>query len=269
MERTKIYQALKGIRGQRPVNLAELEALLVRFSQLVVEQNWIRELDINPLLASADSLLALDARVVLHPADTDPATLPRPAIRPYPKQYVSSYQLPGGPRLVLRPIRPEDEHAMVAFHHKLSEETVYLRYVQFLRLEQRVAHERLARLCFIDYDREMALVAEKPGSDGQPGEIVAVARMTRMHGVSEAEVAFLVRDDLQGRGLGTEMFRRLISIARDEGIARLVAWILPENMGMQRIAVKVGFHIRPRELDDLLCAELRLDAASPVPVPAS
>ena len=98
MESTKIYTALKGVRGRRGVDLDELEQLLVRFSQLVVEQRWISELDINPLLASPERLIALDARVVLHDPATDPKDLPRLAIRPYPRKYVSTLDLPRRPR---------------------------------------------------------------------------------------------------------------------------------------------------------------------------
>jgi acetyltransferase len=173
MEQTKIYTALKGVRGRKPVDLAALEELMVRFSQLVVEQPWIREIDINPLLASSDRLLALDARVVLHPADTPESKLSKPAIRPYPIQYVAPWILKGGEEVQIRPIRPEDEPLMVKFHQKLSERTVYMRYFQPLKLSQRTAHERLTRICFVDYDREMALVTVRRGDDGEP-EIIAV-----------------------------------------------------------------------------------------------
>ena len=107
MEKTRIYTALKGVRGRKPVDLPGLEQLLVRFSQLVVEQPWIKEIDINPLLASPERLLALDARVVLHDPDSDPKTLPKPAIRPYPAQYESLWTLKNGEMLDIRPIRPE------------------------------------------------------------------------------------------------------------------------------------------------------------------
>ncbi len=116
MEQTRIFIALKGVRGRKPIDLPALEGLLVRFSQLVVEQPWISEIDINPLLASPERLLALDARVVLHAPGTDPDHLPRPAIRPYPSQYVSSWVMKNGAAVTLRPIRPEDEPLMVEFH---------------------------------------------------------------------------------------------------------------------------------------------------------
>ncbi len=161
MEQTKIYTALKGVRGRTPVDLAALEQLLVRFSELVVEQRWIKEIDINPLLASPERLLALDARVVLHGREVAEDKLPRPAIRPYPAQYAGEWTMKDGTPVTIRPIRPEDEPLMVKFHETLSERSVYMRYFQPLKLSTRTAHERLTRICFIDYDREMALVAER------------------------------------------------------------------------------------------------------------
>ena len=169
MERTRIFHVLQGSRGRRPVDLGALERLLVRFSRLVVEQPRIKEIDINPLLASPERLIALDARVVLHGAEVDADRLPRLAIRPYPTQYVAPWTAPNGLAVTIRPIRPEDEPLMVRFHEKLSEDTVYLRYFQSLKLSQRIAHERLTRICFIDYDREMALVADyKDPETGDP-----------------------------------------------------------------------------------------------------
>ena len=149
MEQTRIYAALKGIRGRPPVDLSGLEQILVRFSQLVVEQRWIREIDINPLFASADRLVALDARVTVYAKGTDPDQLPRPAIRPYPSQYERRAVLQDGREIAIRPIRPEDEPELVKFHESLSDRSVYLRYFHWMKLEQRVDHERLTRMCFI------------------------------------------------------------------------------------------------------------------------
>ena len=163
------------------MDLAALELLLVRFSQLVAEQPRIKEIDINPLLASPEGSVALDARVVLHDASLPDSALPRLAIRPYPIQYDSAIALRDGTSCRIRPIRPEDEPLMIRFHEKLSDQTVYMRYLEKLKLDQRIAHERLARVCFIDYNREMALVALCP--QGGTEEIVGVARLAKMHGV--------------------------------------------------------------------------------------
>ncbi len=256
MERTRIFAALQGVRGRAPVDLGRLEQLLVRASQLVVEQPRLRELDINPLLASAAGLLALDARVVLHGPEVPDAALPRPAIRPYPRQYDRPWRAPDGATLRIRPIRPEDEPLMAAFHATLSERSVYLRYLHPVPLGQRTAHERLARICFVDYDRDMVLVAERPDANGR--EILGVGRLSRLHGRPEAEFALLVSDRFQGRGLGTELLRRLIAIGREEGLERIVGYISAENQTMLRLAREVGFQTG-RSAWDPAIVEARLD----------
>jgi acetyltransferase len=243
MEQTRVYQALQGVRGRPPVDLAALEHLLVRFSRLVVEQRWIREIDINPLLASPDRLLALDARVIAHPPDVGEDQLPRPAIRPYPAQYVASWTTRGGVPVRIRPIRPEDEPLLVRFHQELSDRSVSFRYFHMIKLSQRTAHERLTRICFIDYDREMALVAEHTDPQTGAAEVLAVGRISKLHGVNQAEFAVLVVDRVQRQGLGTELLRRLIQVGRDERLARITAEVLPENLEMQRICAKLGFHL--------------------------
>ncbi|MBL8798947.1 MAG: bifunctional acetate--CoA ligase family protein/GNAT family N-acetyltransferase [Planctomycetia bacterium] len=249
MEQTRIYTALKGVRGRRPVDLNALEQLLTRFSQLVVEQPWIEEIDINPLLAAPEQLLALDARVVLYGAD---AVRPRLAICPYPQQHVAPWTMRDGAALIIRPIRPEDEPAMVRFHHALSEQTVYQRYLHALQLSERTAHERLSRLCHIDYDREMALVASREH------EIIAVGRLIKLHGGHTAEFALLVGDRYQRAGLGTELLRRLVEIGRQENLRRIVADILPNNLGMQRVCTKLGFQLHHDQDEGIVKATLDL-----------
>lgn len=242
MERTKIYEALKGIRGRDPVNLDSLERLMVRFSFLVAEQHWIREIDINPLLASSEMLLALDARVVLHGLETEEKDLPQLAVRPYPIQYIKPWNLKDDTFVNIRPVRPEDEPLMAVFHAGLSEHSVYMRYFHALQLSQRVAHERLTRICFIDYDREMVLAAVKREPERR---IVGVGRLSKIYGSDEAEFAILIDDDFQGQGLGTELLRRLVQVAEDErDIGRVMAYMLPENLGMRRISEKLSFDLK-------------------------
>src|SRR5579862_2635372 len=257
MEQTNIFRALKGVRGRKPVNLQALEELLVRFSQLVVEQPWIKEIDINPLLASPERLLALDARVVVHGLDMTEDRLPTTAIRPYPIHLETEWTAKDGKAVTIRPIRPEDEPAMVRFHEKLSERSVYLRYFQPLKLTQRTAHDRLTRTCFIDYDREMALVAERNREDGE-SEILAVGRLSKLHGRSEAELAAVAIDEAQHKGLGSELYRRLIKIARDEKLATVVSNMLPENREMRAICTKLGFKMDSNLEDNMIRAELEL-----------
>jgi acetyltransferase len=259
IERTTISGAFAGIRGRRPIDVSALEHLLVRFSTLIVEQRWIAEVDVNPLLASPDGLVALDARIVLQPPGVAVGDLPRLAIRPYPTQYVAPWTARDGSSFLIRPIRPEDEPLMVRFHAELTEETVYSRYFQVLGLSQRTAHERLTRVCFNDYDREMALVAEETPEDGER-RIVGIGRLSRAHAQPEAEFAILVGDRWQRRGLGAELLRRLVAIGRDEGLRLIWAEMLASNNGMRHTAREVGFTLTYGDVQDpTIHAELRLD----------
>ena len=227
MEETKIYGALKGVRGRPPCDLQALEDTLVRFSSLILIHPEIAEIDINPVLSSPDGCIALDARMVLHAPGIRP---PKPAIRPYPIEYTWEEV-----DAVIRPIRPEDEPLMVRFHQTLSDQSVYFRYFAMIRLSQRISHERLSRICFIDYDREIALVAIKEG------EILAVGRISRIRGTEDVEFAVLVNDRFQRQGWGSRILGHLIQVAREEGCAAVVGEVLVENQGMRRVCRKLGF----------------------------
>jgi acetyltransferase len=250
IERTKIHAALLGVRGREPVNMEALEKLMVRFSQLIVEQRWIKELDINPLIASPEGLLALDGRVLLHDSTIKADARPTLAIRAYPNKYVAPWVMKDGKKVVIRPIRAEDEPLMRHFHETLSDRSVYLRYFSPMLLSERVAHERLSRVCHCDYAREMALVVEgdavTEGSAGNSREIFAIGRLSRFRGEDdEARLSVLVSDRFQGQGIGTELVKRLVEIARNEKIHRIVAVISPENGPMQKICRKLNFTIKP------------------------
>jgi acetyltransferase len=179
-----------------------------------------------------------------------------PIIRPYPTRYASDWTMKDGSTVMIRPIRPDDEPLMVKFHGTLSEQSVYLRYFHMEKLDSRVAHERLIKKCFIDYDREMALVADRENPVTGQHEILAVGRMTKSSGSAEAEVAVLVSDQAQKLGLGTELVRRLIQVARDEKIERLIAVILPENCGMMALAKSFQFRVRESADPSVLVAVL-------------
>ncbi|MGC1254747.1 MAG: bifunctional acetate--CoA ligase family protein/GNAT family N-acetyltransferase [Candidatus Acidiferrales bacterium] len=258
MEQTKIFKALQAVRGRAAVDMALLEQVVVRFSQLVVEQPRIKELDINPLLVSPQGALALDARIVLHGQNVADSDLPCSVITPYPSQYISNWKTNEGLEILFRPIRPEDEPMMVKFHGTLSDESVYLRFFHMEQLSSRVAHERLLRKCFIDYDQEMALVAERTDPDTGQREIVAVGRLTRARTANQAEVAVLVSDRYQRHGLGTELVQRLIQVASDQKIREIVANILPENLGMRALADHFGFAIRKSDDPGMVVAVLTL-----------
>lgn len=257
MERTQIHRALQGVRGRAPVDMFTLEKLLVRFSQLVVEQPRIKEIDINPLLTSPERMVALDARVVLHPAEVADEELPRPAIRPYPAEYVSRTTLVDGTAVTVRPIRPEDEPQMVKFHRGLSEQSVRFRYFCSLSVENRTGHERLIRTCFNDYDREIALVAERTPSK-TTGEILGIARLIKAHGSDEAEFGILIADAWQGMGLGSTLLKRLVETGRSEKIKRITGRILAENTTMLEVSRNTGFALQWRADDREWEAEIVL-----------
>ena len=244
IEQTQIFKALQGVRGRKAVDLNELENLLVRFSQLVVELPEIAEIDLNPVLASPEGMLALDARMVLQDPSLRPEQLPKPAIRPYPWQYISKFTMKDGREVTLRPIRPEDEPLMRQFHETLSDRSVYMRYFSSLSLSSRVAHERLLRICFADYDRQIVLVAEY--EDWSTGErhILGVGRVAKFRTKNEAEVAIVVSDQCQKQGLGRELLRRTIAVAREERLSRLSAEMLRDNVAVQGTFKKAGFALR-------------------------
>jgi acetyltransferase len=157
-----------------------------------------------------------------------------------------------GTTVTIRPIRPEDEPMMVQFHATLSERSVYLRYFHLMNLSQRTQHERLTRICFIDYDREMALVAE------QDGKILGVGRLTKIHGANQGEVAVIISDQHQGRGLGKELLARLLIVGADEKLSKLTADILPDNRDVMRICEKLGFQLKHSLEDEVVKAEFAL-----------
>jgi len=235
-----------------------LEQILVQFSLLVVEQRWIKEIDLNPLLVSSERILALDARIIVHGIDVKQEAIPELAIRPYPTQYVDEWAMQDGTPVAIRPIRPEDEPLMVRFHETLSERSVYFRYFHAMRLTQRIAHERLTRICFIDYEREMALVVmwKDPVTGDQ--EILAVGRLIKVHGTREGEFAILVSDNWHRRGLGFELLKRLVNIGREEKLARIFGDILPDNRNMLKVCDKLGFRRHYLTKDGVVRAVLEL-----------
>jgi acetyltransferase len=258
MERTNIYTALKGVRGRKPIDLTGLEQMLVRFSQLIAEQRWVKELDINPLLASEERLLALDARVVLFEKEMTEAGLPRLAIRPYPSQYMSCWTAKNGAQILFRPIQPEDEPMLVKFHETLSDRSVYMRYLHPMLLNERVAHDRLARICHCDYDREITLIAEDHDPVTDEPRILGAGRLSKMHGMDEARFSVLVSDLYQGMGVGKELMKRVIEVGKQEKLCRIHAEVTIENYSMQHILKELGFSLSETKEPHLLKAELVL-----------
>jgi acetyltransferase len=186
------------------------------------------------------------------------ASLSKLVIRPYPTRYVHGWKLADGTAVTIRPVRPEDESLMIDFHKSLSEETVHLRYFGFLKGKALITHERLARICFSDYDREIALVTETIQCDRDQREIIAVARLIKAHGANQAQLVIVISDDWQGKGLGTKLLGDLLAIGRREAIERIVGHILPENYVMQRICRKLGFELTYVTSQDVFRAEIDL-----------
>ncbi|MFO0841042.1 MAG: bifunctional acetate--CoA ligase family protein/GNAT family N-acetyltransferase [Gemmataceae bacterium] len=236
MERTQIYRALQGVRGQAAVDLVALETMLVRFSQLLVDFPELLEVDLNPVLATPQRVLALDARVVLSPANQAPEDRPRLAIHPYPNQYTAPFTLNDGARVTVRAIRPEDEPLIIGLHGRHSEHTIRMR---FFSLVKTLSRDSLIRLCHLDYDREMALAAVLTEEAGP--RFLGVARYYLTPETGRAEFALVVEDAFQRKGVGRHLLSRLIDIARERGVKTLYGQVLRENTPMLALTVALGF----------------------------
>jgi acetyltransferase len=211
----------------------------VRISQLVIECPEIVGLDINPLLAAASGVMALDARMVIEPERFRAAAPnPRLAIRPYPSRWEKRLTTRGGLDVLLRPIRPPDERLYARFLDKVDDKDIRLR---LLAPRKAFPHDFLARLTQIDYAREMAFVA----IDAASGDLLGVARLAADPDYTRAEYAILVRSDLQGRGLGWSLMEHLLAYARAEGLAKIDGSVLAENTDMLAMVRHLGFTISP------------------------
>ena len=201
----------------------------MRFSYLVVEQPWIKEIDINPLLVSPERMIALDARVVLHDPATQEKDLPRLAIRPYPNQYVSQWKTKDD---TVGDHPPDSARGRAADgrvpSHALRVDRQPEIFLACLHLEKRIAHERLTRICFTDYDCEIPLVVDLKNADGRH-EILGVGRLNKVHGLDEARFAIVISDAWQSKGLGTQLLNLLINVGRQEKLSRITGSMLPEN----------------------------------------
>ncbi|MEM4206582.1 MAG: bifunctional acetate--CoA ligase family protein/GNAT family N-acetyltransferase [Nitrososphaerota archaeon] len=253
MEETKIYNSLvHGMRGKPPADIKKLEEIIVRFSNLIVDFPEIKEADINPLSVTDDSIYAIDFRIILDPEGVDsPEPYRHLVITPYPTKYVTLWRLKDGREVLLRPIRPEDEPLEYELIKGLSEETSRFRFFQVIR---EVTHEMLVRFCNIDYDREMAIIAEY-NKDGKKRN-VGVGRLIIEPDRKRGEFAVLVADDFQGKGLGTKLTDMLIEIALEKGLHSIYGIVLPENTKMIGLCKKLGFDIKYRT--DEVYVELKL-----------
>ena len=227
--------------------------VLLKVSQLICDHPHIAELDINPLLADAAGVVALDARIRLLPADQ--AGSDRLAIRPYPSQEEEWITLSDGQSILLRPIRPEDEAAHHQFLSKLSAED---RYFRFFRSVTDFSHETLARFTQIDYDREMAFVAIGKDDRGSP-ETWGVARAVADADNQEAEFAIVVRSDLHGHGIGHHLLDKLLRYSAKRGTRRMVGQTMSSNHAMQALAKSFGFALAAIDDGKFLSLQRELD----------
>jgi acetyltransferase len=234
----RIKPLLYGFRGRKAVNIDKLVEILMRFSYLISENPSIAELDVNPLLVTADGVTALDARVILdrRTAESKPRPYSHLAIRPYPEEYVRCSTLKDGTRVVLRPIRPEDEPMWHDHLKKCSQRSIWLR---FRYLFKESTHEMATRFCFVDYDRTMAIVAEIERNKNH--EIIGVARLVADADHRKAEYAILLADEWQGRGLGNLLTDFCIDICGSWEIDRVYAETTIDNVPMQKILSRHNF----------------------------
>jgi len=250
MEQTAIYRLLES--NNYPV-ITKLEEILVKFSQLLIHFPEIKESDINPLIVSENDAVAVDARIVV---DTDrnlkkPQPLGHLVIAPYPKRYITKWKLKDGTPVILRPIKPEDETLFLEMFQSLSEETMRFRFFQVIG---EMPHETLTRYCNIDYDREIAMVAET-GKDKK--RIIGVVRLILEPGRRRGEFAVVVGDQWQGLGLGSKLVDSIIEIGKDMRLKTIEAEILSRNFKTIRLCTRKGFTIESID-EDLTKAKLEL-----------
>ncbi|NJD18041.1 MAG: bifunctional acetate--CoA ligase family protein/GNAT family N-acetyltransferase [Gemmatimonadetes bacterium] len=235
MARTRIHRILEGYRDVPPANLDAVALTLVKVSQLVVDLPQVVELDLNPLLVDTYGVMALDARVRVRPRSAAPE--PRLAIRPYPQQLEEEVELADARKLLLRPIRPEDEPALQKMFKALTPEEVRFR---FFVPQKTFSHMNTARFTQIDYDREMVLVLTEPGIAGEM-PIYGIVQLSADPDHEKAEFAILVTKEVTALGLGVYLMKRLIEYAHVRHIGRLYGDVLSDNATMLKLARVLGF----------------------------
>ncbi|HSV49850.1 MAG TPA: GNAT family N-acetyltransferase, partial [Candidatus Acidoferrales bacterium] len=240
MEETKVYRLLKGYRGSTAVDLKRLDETILQFSQLLTDFPQIKEIDINPLLISDKDATILDARIVLDKDKVCKKFEPHEhmVISPYPKKYEILWLLKNGQEVLLRPIKPEDEPLWIEWFQSLSEESIRYRFFQMLK---DTPHEVRVRYCNVDYDREVALVAEIVENGKR--KILGVSRLSVEPDGKHGEMAFIVSDYWQGLGLGTKLVDYSLDIAKEKGVEKVYAIMLQDNYRAISLTKKMGFAI--------------------------
>jgi acetyltransferase len=251
MSRTRVYRLLEGFRGRPAVALDDIALTLIKISQLIIDIGEVVELDINPLLADEFGVIALDARIRVRKTQ-DPPTK-RLAIRPYPKELEDTITLKDGRRLLLRPVKPEDEPAFQDMFAHMSPEDIRMR---FFAPKKSLSHSLAARLTQIDYDREMALILADPGFSGK-SRIYGGVRISADPDGEKAEYAIMVRSDMAGKGVGPMLMQRIIDYSRQRGIKEIFGEVLRENKPMLKVCEAFNF-TRKICPDDPSVVEVRL-----------
>jgi acetyltransferase len=250
IEETKIYKALiNGLRGKPPVDMRSLERIIVQFSNLIADFPEINEIEINPLAASKNNICALDARIII---DVNVIEELNPyshlIILPYPTKYVTLWKLKDGTEVTLRPIRPEDEYLELEFIKSLSREAVRFR---FFRVIKELSHSDLVRFCNIDYDKEIAIIAEL--RENERKREIGAARLILEPNGKRGEFAVVVADEYQRKGLGTKLVDMIIGIAEEKNLESIYGIIMPENEAVIQLCRKMGFTIS-RENDEVIAS---------------
>lgn len=246
MEEARVYRILHGYMGRPPADLRQLEEIIVAFSNLIVDFPEIIEMDINPIAITHGKAFSLDARIVINKGlDLTSAAYPHLIITPYPSRYIIPWLLPDGTTILFRPIRPEDE----SMHHEmlatLTEETLRKRFFQTIKS---ITHEMLVRFCNIDYDREMAIIAEV--NEAGTKRMIGIVRLITEVGTKKAEFAVLIHDSYHGKGLGYKLVDLIIGVAQDKGLEEIYGFVQTNNTKMLRLCKRLGFSIEsaPEEM---------------------
>ncbi len=249
--RTRVAGLLAGYRNRRPADIEAVCRVLIQVAHLAAELPEVAELDLNPLLADHHGVIALDARVKIHPASLRHPH-ERLAIRPYPQELEERVHWMGD-QLLLRPIRPEDTDEHQRFFHSLDPLDIRMRmFVQIRELQP----SQLARMTQIDYDREMAFIAVRKRADGSD-ETLGVVRGVADPDNEKAEFAIIIRSDLKGMGLGSMLMNKLIAYFRQRGTRQIVGEALSDNRAMMELMRDLGFELRSNPGEGTV--ELRYD----------
>jgi acetyltransferase len=241
IEETAVFKMLQGYRGKPPADFRQLEEMIVSFSHLVVDFPEIMEMDINPVGIVAGKAIVLDAKIVMDKSCLESSTLyPHLVITPYPTRYISHWRLPDGEDVLLRPIKPEDEPLEHEMLTTLSAETIRGRYYHTIR---NITHMMHVRSCNIDYDREMAIVAEI--RENAKRKIIAIGSFASESNLKTCEFAILVHDNYQGKGLAYKILDYLIGIAEEKGLEEFFGYIEASNLKMQKLCEKLGMTKEP------------------------